>query len=92
MRIEGMPQIVPPEPAAAKGGAGFVERLAGAVEALEAAQQEADAKAAPLAAGGAGNLHELMIALEKADVAMKLAVRVRNKVVEAYQELSRMGV
>jgi flagellar hook-basal body complex protein FliE len=43
-------------------------------------------------AKGAGNLHEMALALEKADVAMRLAVRVRNKVVDAYNEIMRMGV
>jgi flagellar hook-basal body complex protein FliE len=34
----------------------------------------------------------MALALEKADVAMRLAVRVRNKVVETYNEIMRMGV
>jgi len=52
---------------------------------------EADHQAAQVAKG-AGNLHEMALALEKADVAMRLAVRVRNKVVETYNEIMRMGV
>ena len=44
------------------------------------------------AAQGAGNIHEVALALEQADVTMKVAVRARNKVVEAYQEIMRMQV
>jgi flagellar hook-basal body complex protein FliE len=36
--------------------------------------------------------HDLMIAMERASVAMNLTVQVRNKLLEAYQEISRMQV
>ena len=45
-----------------------------------------------LAAGNLDNLHHVMIALEEAKLAMQLTVQVRNKVLEAYQELLRMQV
>ena len=45
-----------------------------------------------LAAGNFDNLHHVMIALEEARLAMQLAVQVRNRVLEAYQELLRMQV
>ena len=48
-------------------------------------------KVVPVALGG-GNLHETALALEKADVALRVLSKVRNKVVEAYQEVMRMGV
>lgn len=37
-------------------------------------------------------LHEVMIATEEANMALKLTMQVRNKVIEAYQELLRMQV
>lgn len=77
--------------APARRGAGFGSALAGAVASLDAAQVEADRAASRLAAGE-GNLHETALALEKADVAMRLAVRARNKVVDAYQEIMRMSL
>jgi flagellar hook-basal body complex protein FliE len=43
-------------------------------------------------ARGAGNIHEMALALEKADVAMRLAMRVRNKLVDTYNEIMRMGI
>ena len=79
------------EPRPAQAAPGFGDALARAVTSLDAAQQQADAAAATLAAGG-GNLHETALALEKADIAMRVAVKARNKVVEAYQEVMRMSV
>ncbi|WP_373049440.1 flagellar hook-basal body complex protein FliE [Vulgatibacter sp.] len=74
-----------------EGGAGFGNELAQALSSLDASQRQADTAAAALAAGG-GNLHETALALEKADIAMRVAVKARNKVVEAYQEVMRMSL
>jgi len=77
-----------PKPADATAFAGELGRAIGEVDKL---QVEADQQAAQVASG-AGNLHEMALSLEKADVAMRLAVRVRNKVVDTYNEIMRMGV
>lgn len=42
--------------------------------------------------GEAKDLHQVMIAMEKANMSLQLAVQVRNKVVEAYQEMMRMQI
>ncbi len=73
------------------GGASFADVLGKAVGKVDGLQLQADGEAEKLALGG-GNLHETALALEKADVAMRLLTRVRNKVVEAYQEVMRMNV
>ena len=73
------------------GGAGFEGELGKALGAVEQLQRSADQEAEKLALGG-GNLHEAALALEKADVALRLATKVRNKLVEAYQEVMRMNV
>lgn len=72
-------------------GSGFAETLGGALQKVDQLQLEADGQAEKVAMGG-GNLHEMSLALEKADVSMRLAMKVRNKLVEAYQEIMRMGV
>lgn len=72
-------------------GGSFVSELGRAIEKVDKMQLEADQEAQKVASG-AGNLHEMAIALEKADVAMRLAMKVRNKVVEAYNEIMRMGM
>jgi flagellar hook-basal body complex protein FliE len=71
--------------------AAFTGELSRAIGEVDKLQVEADQQAAQVASG-AGNLHEMALSLEKADVAMRLAVKVRNKVVETYNEIMRMGV
>jgi flagellar hook-basal body complex protein FliE len=77
--------------AAPADGAGFEGELSKAISAVDRLQLEADREAEKVALGG-GNLHETALALEKADVALRLATKVRNKLVEAYQEVMRMTV
>jgi flagellar hook-basal body complex protein FliE len=38
-----------------------------------------------------GRIHEIMITVEKADISLKYMVAVRNKLIEAYKEIMRMG-
>jgi len=70
---------------------GFAETLGNALQKVDDVQVSADVQAERVAMGG-GNLHEMSLALEKADVAMRLAMKVRNKIVDAYQEIMRMSV
>jgi len=41
---------------------------------------------------GSGDVHEAVIALQKADTALQLTVQVRNKIVQAYQDIMRMSI
>jgi len=52
----------------------------------------ADEKIRKLAAGEAQSLHEVMIHLEEARLSFQLLVQVRNRALEAYQEVMRMQV
>jgi len=54
--------------------------------------QASDKAASDLAIGRSENIHEAMIATEKAETALKLLVQVRNKAIDAYQEIMRMQV
>ena len=91
--LDGLPLL--PEPSGAtrpvNGSSSFAEALGSAIGKVDALQQQSDVEAEKLALGG-GNLHETALALEKADVALRLATKVRNKLVEAYQEVMRMTV
>jgi flagellar hook-basal body complex protein FliE len=55
-------------------------------------QHEADQAIQELATGGKATLHDTMLALQKAELSFKLMMQVRNKIVEAYQEVLRMSV
>lgn len=61
------------------------------IQNVEKAQKIADIEAVRLAEG-AGNLHQTAIALEQAEVTMRLMVGVRNKVVDTYKEIMSMPV
>lgn len=51
---------------------------------------EADQLTARLVAGDVDNLHHIMIGLEEAKLAFQLAAQVRNRILDAYQEISRI--
>ena len=70
----------------------FASTLKNAVQAVNQAQKDADYKMQELATGKSNNIHETMIAAEKADISLRLMVQVRNKVIEAYQEIMKMQV
>ncbi len=86
-----LPELRGPAPSGQAGAPGFGAALGQALGQVEALQQAGDAQASA-AANGQGNLHELTMALEKADIGLRVATKVRNKLVEAYQEVMRMPV
>jgi flagellar hook-basal body complex protein FliE len=68
----------------------FADMLSAAVHEVNGLQKDAEKKNIDLAAGRIEDLSEVMIAAEKAALALQLTVQVRNRVVEAYQEIMRM--
>jgi len=63
-----------------------------ALRQVNQSQVDADMAVKNLAIGKEKNLHSVMIALEEASLSMQFAMAIRNKVIEAYQEVSRMQV
>lgn len=81
---------------AAVSGAGdinpsFAETLKDAVQDANVKAHEADRQVGALMAGE-GSLHQTMLAMQDASVAMEMVVAVRNRALEAYQEVMRMPV
>lgn len=70
----------------------FAQALKNSIAEVNQAQLTADRAAEDIAAGQTRNLHEAMIRLEEADISLRMMVQVRNKAVEAYQEIMRMQV
>lgn len=70
-------------------GADFGEMLSGFMGQVNSAQREADGMVEALALGEPVDIHRVMIALSEASNAMQLTMQVRNKVIEAYQELMK---
>lgn len=75
-----------------KGVKSFSETLKQSIQEVNSLLGEAEKKGEELAAGKTGNLHETMITLEKADLSFRLMMQVRNKIVDAYQEIIKMSV
>ena len=83
-----------PRPAAPEGkaapDAGFGELLREAVSEVNNLNQDAQYKVSGLVEGNAVDVHDAMIAVEKADLSFQLMLQVRNKVVQAYQQIASM--
>jgi flagellar hook-basal body complex protein FliE len=77
---------------AATAGASFAETLNQAVGSVNEMQKTADKAMQDLATGKTDNIADVMIAAEKADIALKVMVQVRNKIIDAYQEVMKMQV
>ncbi len=70
----------------------FGQVLDDALSKLSQKELAANQAIASLAAGEDVELHQVMLAMQEADIAFQLATQVRNKLVEAYQEVMRMQV
>jgi flagellar hook-basal body complex protein FliE len=79
-------------PAQEKAKGDFGTHLSQALGEVNQLQQQADQAIQQLVGDGKGDLQETMVALEKADVSFRLMMQIRNKVLEAYQEIMRMQV
>lgn len=67
----------------------FGKVIKGAIERVNGMDQEADQSIMDLLKGKA-DIHETMIALQKADISMRLFLAIRSKAVEAYKEITHM--
>jgi flagellar hook-basal body complex protein FliE len=73
------------------GGVDFGETLNRMVSAVETSNAQANQATVGMVDGSV-DVHDAMIALQRADMTFQLTVQVRNKLVNAYQELMRMPV
>lgn len=74
------------------GEGGFGEALANAVREVSRQQGQADQMAVDLALGKDVDVHDAVLAMEEAEISFQYALQVRNKLIEAYQEVMRMQV
>ena len=82
----------PPKVGAETEGPSFADTLAQSLDKVNTLQKDADVAIQDFVAGDTRNIHETMIAVGKADLAFRLTMQVRNKIVEAYQEVMRTQV
>lgn len=72
-------------------GPSFADRLKEFVGEVDQNQRSAEHMATEYAAGRNDDIHSTMLELQKADITLHLFANIRNKVIEAYKEISRMG-
>ncbi len=78
-----------PDVAESEGG-GFGATLKSAINQVNDLADNSDSKVSQLLQGDRQDVHNVMIAVEKADIAFQLMMQVRNKIVNAYQEVSKL--
>ena len=71
---------------------GFTEMLAKTISETNEKQIAADRAIEKLSTGEEKNIHNVMITMEKADISLRLLVQMRNKAVDAYDQIMRMQV
>jgi flagellar hook-basal body complex protein FliE len=74
------------------GTASFGQMLKGSLEQVNQLQNESDSSIDNLANGTQTDIHQTMIAVEKADVSFQLLMQIRNKLIAAYDKVMRMPV
>ena len=75
---------------AQSSGSGFQEVMAEAMGKITQVQRDAETAVKELVSGG--DITQAVIAMEKADLSFQLMVEVRNRLLSAYEEISRMQV
>lgn len=72
--------------------ANFGDILKDNFEKVNTFQHQADEAIKNLVSGRSKNIHETMLAVERADTSLKMMMQVRNKILDAYREIMRMQV
>lgn len=73
-------------------GKSFGEMLTDSISRVNSMQNEANVAMEKLASGESQNLHETLLAVEKADISFRTLNQVRSKVLDAYREIMKMQI
>lgn len=87
-----IPEIRSPRVQGDEKGTGFGEILKDAISTVNELQKQSDQEIQKLMTGESQDLHTTVIAMQKADLSFQMMMQVRNKIVQAYQEIMRMQV
>lgn len=97
-KIAALPNVTittvqrPPVAKPDAGDGDFAQMLMDVLKEVNMSQQEAKGMQNALMTNQPVELHDLKMALERASTSMQLTLQVRNKILEAYQELMRMQI
>lgn len=89
--MSGTTGMMTPGLSAGDSGGSFASSLERLVSAVETSGAQANESIVSMT-DGTGDVHDAMIALQRADLTLQLTVQIRNKLVNAYQEIMRMPV
>ena len=87
-----LPGLTPGQAEAAQGSKSFMNFLLETIREVNVMQQDADRAVENLVTGGEVNPAEVLTAVQKADLAFRLMIQVRNKMVQAYEEVKNIRV
>ena len=87
----GLPKVGTGDTTAAPDAGGFSDALGRVVGAVEATENQANSAVTGMLSGTT-DVHDAMIALQRADLTLQFSVQIRNKLVQAYNEIMRMPV
>lgn len=88
--VKDFSSLEAPEPS--QGRESFAEMLSNSIAQVNNLQVEANQAMQKLASGENKNIHETMLAVEKAEIAFKSMNQIRMKVIDAYKEVMRMQI
>ena len=91
--LSGISQLGPASAEAKTGkpadeGSNFASQLQAAFNHIEQLHSDADQQIAGLLSGQGEDIHKVMIAVEKANLSFQLMMQVRNKIIQAYRDVS----
>lgn len=93
LRVPSLPLTLPTAPGASGGSSTtFKEALLDSLKQVNSMQQDANRAIESLATGGDANPAEVLTAVQKADIAFRMMMQIRNKLTQAYQEVQNIRV
>jgi len=87
----GLPKVGGGDAATTPAGAGFSDALGRVVDAVESTESQANTAVSGMLSGTT-DVHDAMIALQRADLTLQFSVQIRNRLVQAYNEIMRMPI
>ena len=70
----------------------FSDFIKNSIAEVNQAQNDGDGAIEKLYSGEAQNLHDIMISVEQADISLRMLVQIRNKALQAYEEIMRIQI
>jgi flagellar hook-basal body complex protein FliE len=87
-----LPLVKPDSSPVASAEKSFADYLSSTVDQVVNAEKSSNEAVEKLNTGQAQNMHQVMLAVEEADISMRMLVQFRNKALQAYDDIIRMQI